>query len=119
MPAFRLPLSGNVTQSINPWTMLFNPVGSQVGLVNIELGQSSQPAVEEEVLTDVASYGKQIGRIEDALMVLLDHFNPTRPLTDHEQQAVDDLREMVGKVAKIKEHHRRSSPQPLSQGEKG
>src|SRR5438132_1462421 len=44
MPAFRLPLSGNVTQSINPWTMLFNPVGSQVGLVNIDLGQSSGPA---------------------------------------------------------------------------
>ncbi len=58
MPAFRLPLSGNVTQSINPWTMLFNPVGSQVGLVNIDLGQSSQPEVEQEVLTDVASYGK-------------------------------------------------------------
>src|SRR5712691_8518093 len=49
MPAFRLPLSGNVTQSINPWTWFFNPVGSQVGLVNIELGQSSNPAVEEEV----------------------------------------------------------------------
>lgn len=60
MPVFRLPLSGNVTQSINPWTWLFNPVGSQVGLVNIELGQSSNPAGEEEVLTDVASYGKQL-----------------------------------------------------------
>jgi hypothetical protein len=55
MPVFRLPLSGNVTQSINPWTWLFNPVGSQIGLVNIELGQSSNPAVEEEVLSDVAS----------------------------------------------------------------
>ena len=58
MPIFRLPLSGNVTQTINPWTWFFNPVGSQVGLVNIELGQSAKPAVEEEVLTDVASYGK-------------------------------------------------------------
>ena len=91
MPAFRLPLSGNVTQSINPWTMLFNPVGSQVGLVNIDLGQSSQPEVEQEVLTDVASYGKQIGRIEDALIVLLDHFNPGRSLTVREQQAIDGL----------------------------
>jgi hypothetical protein len=52
MPVFRLPLSGNVTQSINP-------VGSQVGLVNIELGQSSNPKVEEEVLSDVASYDKR------------------------------------------------------------
>jgi hypothetical protein len=108
MPAFRLPLSGNVTQSINPWTMLFNPVGSQVGLVNIELGQSSQPQVEEEILTDVASYGKQIGRIEDALAVLLDHFNPSRSLTAQEQQAIDDLRELVAQVQKVKQHHRGS-----------
>jgi hypothetical protein len=107
MPSFRLPLSGNVTQSINPWTMLFNPVGSQVGLVNIELGQSTQPEVEEEVLTDVASYGKQIGRIEDALVVLLDHFNPSRPLTGQEQQAIDDLRELVAQVQKVKQHHQR------------
>ena len=106
MPAFRLPLSGNVTQSINPWTMLFNPVGSQVGLVNIDLGQSSQPEVEQEVLNDVASYGKQIGRIEDALVVLLDHFNPKRPLTDQEQQAIDSLRELVAQVQKVKQHHR-------------
>jgi len=106
MPAFRLPLSGNVTQSINPWTMLFNPVGSQVGLVNIDLGQSSQPEVEQEVLTDVASYGKQIGRIEEALIVLLDHFNPSRPLTDQEQQAIGDLRELVSQVEKIKQRHR-------------
>jgi hypothetical protein len=109
MPSFRLPLSGNVTQSINPWTMLFNPVGSQVGLVNIELGQSTQPEVEEEVLTDVASYGKQIGRIEDALVVLLDHFNPSRALTVQEQQAIDDLRDLVGQVQKVKQHHRRSA----------
>jgi hypothetical protein len=107
MPSFRLPLSGNVTQSINPWTMLFNPVGSQVGLVNIELGQSTQPEVEEEVLTDVASYGKQIGRIEDALVVLLDHFNPSRPLTSQEQQAIDDLRELAAQVQKVKQHYRR------------
>jgi hypothetical protein len=106
MPSFRLPLSGNVTQSINPWTMLFNPVGNQVGLVNIELGQSSQPEVEQEVLSDVASYGKQIGRIEEALIVLLDHFNPSRPLTAQEQQAIGDLRELVAQVAGIKERYR-------------
>jgi len=79
MPAFRLSLSGNLTQSINPWTWFFNPVGSQVGLVNIELGQSSNPAIEEEVLSDVASYGKQLGRIEGALLVLLAHFPPSAP----------------------------------------
>ena len=46
MPDFKLPLSGNVTQTINPWTVFFNPIASQVGLVNVNLGNSSNPAVE-------------------------------------------------------------------------
>jgi hypothetical protein len=106
MPAFRLPLSGNVTQSINPWTWFFNPVGSQVGLVNIELGQSSDPAVEEEILSDVASYGKQLGRIEDALSVLLAHFRPERPLTADEEAALDAFKAIVGDIAAVKAKHR-------------
>ncbi|MBV8210854.1 MAG: hypothetical protein JO133_12415 [Burkholderiaceae bacterium] len=106
MSTFRLPLSGNVTQSINPWTMLFNPVGSQVGLVNIDMGESSQPAVEQEVLTSVASYGKQLGRIEEALMVLLAHFHPTEPLTADEEQAIAELRDLVAKVEEVKRRQR-------------
>ncbi len=105
MPAFRLPLSGNVTQSINPWTWFFNPVGSQIGLVNIELGQSANPAVEEEVLTDVASYGKQLGRIEDALLVLFAHFRPERPLTAEEKAAVGALKAIVEEIAAVKAKH--------------
>jgi len=106
MPVFRLPLSGNVTQTINPWTWFFNPVGSQVGLVNIELGQSSNPAIEEEVLSDVASYGKQLGRIEDALIVLVAHFRPERPLTSEEEAAIDRLKDVVSKIASVKAKHR-------------
>lgn len=105
MPAFRLPLSGNVTQTINPWTWMFNPVGSQIGLVNIELGQSSNPAVEQDVLTDVASYGKQLGRIEDALVVLLDHFRPERALTSKEEASITALKQIVAQVAAIKAKH--------------
>ena len=105
MPMFRFPLSGNVTQSILPWTWLFNPVGSQVGLVNIELGPSSNPAVEEEILTSVASYGKQLGRIEDALAVLLAHFHPEKKLTAKEQGAIDDLKSLLGEIAAVKKKH--------------
>src|ERR1700693_5646665 len=106
MPVFRLPLSSNVTQSINPWTWLFNPVGSQVGLVNIDLGQSSNPAVEEEVLSDVASYGKQLGRIEEALLVLVAHFRPARPLTAAEEAAVSGFKEIVAEITAVKTKHR-------------
>lgn len=40
-------------------------------MININLGQSSDPDVEQEVLSDVGTQGKQIGRIGDALTVLL------------------------------------------------
>ena len=73
MPVFKLPLSGDVVQSINPFTAFMT--GGQLGLVNINLGQSSDPAVEADVLSDVATYGKQLGRIGDALAVLLAHFH--------------------------------------------
>jgi hypothetical protein len=77
--------------------------------VNIELGQSSNPAVEEEVLTGIASYGKQLGRIEDALLVLLAHFRPDRPLTAAEETAISALRAIVAEIAAVKARHKRQT----------
>jgi hypothetical protein len=105
MPDFKLPLSGDVTQAINPFTMFFNPVGSQVGLINVNLGTSSEPAIENQVLSDVASYGKQLGRIGDALIVLLKHFQPRGELTKPEKDAIRDLRSMLDSIAEVKERH--------------
>jgi hypothetical protein len=105
MPDFKLPLSGNVTQTINPWTWFFNPVGSQVGLFNINLGTSSDPAVEDQVLSDVASYGRQLGRIEEALVVLLNHFHPKQQLSEDEKLAIADLTTMTDAIARIKAKH--------------
>jgi hypothetical protein len=97
MPDFSLPLSlpfsGNVTQSINPWTF------------NVNLGTSSNPAVEEQVLSDVASYGKQLGRIGDALLVLVSHFRPDRPLTHAEQKSIADLKRMLDEIADVRRRH--------------
>ena len=70
-------------------------------------GQSSAPAVEEEVMTDVASYGKQLGRVEEALLVLLDTYQPNRPLSAAEDKAIEALRSMVAKVEDVKKRHRR------------
>ena len=107
MPTFKLPLSGDVVQSINPFTAFMT--GGQFGLVNINMGQSSEPKVEEEVLSDVASYGKQLGRIGDALMVLLAHFQPQTP---DETEAIAALNEMLEKIADVKEKHKRAAIRP-------
>ena len=110
MPTFKLPLSGDVVQSINPFTAFMT--GGQFGLININLGQSSEPDVEAEVLSDVASYGKQLGRIGDALIVLLKHFNPPAPLDADEAKAIDALNAMLAKIAEVKTKHGRAALRP-------
>ncbi len=109
MPMFKLPLSGDVTQSINPWTSVFNPTGGQYGLINITLGQSSAPEVEADVLTDVAGYGKQLGRIGDALLVLVDHLPKSVQLSKDETAAIDALRELLHDIENIKKRHQKRS----------
>jgi hypothetical protein len=101
MPDLRLPLSGNVTQTINPWTWFFNPVGSQVGFVNVNLGSSGDPALEQQLLEDVGSYGRQIGRIGDALRVLINHV-PLENLNAQERAALDALRDQLDTVDRVK-----------------
>jgi hypothetical protein len=110
MPVFKLPLSGDVVQSINPLTAFMT--GGQFGLVNVTLGQSSEPKVEADVLSDVATYGKQLGRIGDALIVLLKHFNPTDPLTPDESKAISELKKMLNEIANVKERHKRPAMRP-------
>jgi hypothetical protein len=112
MPTFKLPLSGDVFQAISPWTAFMSPIGSQVGLFNVTIGQSSEPAVERDVLSDVASYGKQLGRIGDALIVLLAHFHPAAPLSAEETAAIDDLKDMLRQIADVKEKHERKAMRP-------
>jgi hypothetical protein len=101
MATFKMPLS-ETWSSINPGTALFNPIGSQLGVINIKHGQSSDPDVEQEVLSDVGTDGKQIGRISDALIVLFAHFQPRLPLTPEASAAIDALKEMLNEVATVR-----------------
>jgi len=101
MPTFRLPLSGDVTQTINPWNWFVNMLGNQFGLININLGKSSDPQLEEQILNDVGSYGRQIGQIGDALQVLIRHANLTG-LSSDEQRALNALQFQLDEVNRIK-----------------
>lgn len=103
--SFSLPLSGDVTQAINPWSWTFGPTTSQLGLVNINLGRSSNPEVEQEVLDEVGSYGKQLGCIGDALAVLIRHVKLDE-LTAAERDAITKLRFQLEAIEQIKDGHR-------------
>jgi hypothetical protein len=112
MATLKMPLSGDVVQSFNAFSPAFSAIGNQVSVVNINLGQSTDPAVEQEVLSDVGTYGKQIGRISDALIVLLAHFRPTQPLTPEEAAAIDALKDLLNRVADVKQRHTRPALRP-------
>lgn len=53
----------------NYWTTS----SGQYGLVNIRYGESSNAQVEQEIVENVAGYGKQIGRVLDAVVVLANY----------------------------------------------
>lgn len=98
MPNFTLALApSQLTQSINPWSWTFG----DFSLFTVNLGQSSDPVFEARVLEQVGSYGRQIGRIGEALAVLLDRVDLT-DLSKDEQAAIDDLRRQVEEVAALK-----------------
>ncbi|MBR0678903.1 hypothetical protein GXW74_00240 [Roseomonas eburnea] len=69
MPQVRLPLSGDVTQVINPWTWILQ--GNRLNLLTVNVGYSVDPDLEQEILEGVGSYGRQIGHITEALEVII------------------------------------------------
>ncbi len=91
----QLPLSGAVavTQSFFP--------------ITVNVGRSGNQATEKDIIS-VASYGRQLGRIGDALMVLLNHV-PLEKLAPDEKEAIDDLKCMLRAIAKKKKRRSSSS----------
>jgi hypothetical protein len=95
MADVNLPLSGPVTQTFAPW---------MANYITVNMGNSSDPDIEKAAL-DVASYGKQLGRIGDALIVLLRHLPITAKLSPDEAGAIRDLKSMLNEIANVKHHH--------------
>jgi hypothetical protein len=92
-------------QAINPMT--FNQQGAQFGFINIDLGNTAESDLERKILDKVGSYGRQIGRIGDALEVILKHVK-LGDLNSDEQDALDILKGQVAAVRQAKAVHRAS-----------
>src|SRR6516225_11705346 len=86
-------------QVINPWQFF---QGAQFGFINIELGETAHPEVEQAILDEVGSYGKQLGRIGDALEVLLNHTN-LEGLSPAELDTINVLRGQLAEVKQVKQ----------------
>lgn len=107
LPVLSAPFSGDVTQTINPWTWFFAPSGGQFGLfnLNIDMGPSSNPEVETEIVRDVASYGKQIGRIEDVVAVLIEILG-TGNLSESQKKAFAAFEALMNDIQNVKDRHK-------------
>ncbi len=99
MASVRLPLSGDVSQVINPMSWTTN--ASQIGFFNVDLGSSGDPEIERQVIADVGSYGRQLGRIGDVLGILLQHIDKSS-LSAHEAATIGDFEAQLRAVDRIK-----------------
>jgi hypothetical protein len=106
MPNVRLPLSGDVLQNINPWNWFLK--AGQVGLININLGRSADPELEEEILNEVGSYGRQLGRIGDVLGVLLKHVQPEK-LSEEDREKIYAFKSQLAEIERLKKQRTASA----------
>lgn len=85
---FRSPLSGDVNQDYKPVTTWFSP--------QLEVNFAGDREIETEVVSGVASYGKQLGTLIDAVLELAD---------GEKGDALAKLKALAEQVEKIKQDH--------------
>jgi len=95
-PLGRMPLSGDVTQDIAP------ALSSQLGFINIHQTRSKDPDLEQRIITEVASYGRQLGRLMEAVDVLVRR-QDRAGLTEEDQDALDDLHKLALEIEAVKQ----------------
>ena len=76
-------------------------VGSQFGLININLGKSADPQLEKTILEEVGSYGRQLGRIGDVLDVLLKHVKLS-DLSDDDKKKIWAFESQLTEIERLK-----------------
>jgi hypothetical protein len=83
MALFKLPLSGDVNQLISPITSWWS--GNQI---SVNLGESGSTETVAEILRRVGTYGRQLGRITDAMVVLTKYLPNREQLPPEENDVI-------------------------------
>jgi len=100
MPDFQLSLApSRLSQVINPWSL---SLGS---LFTVNLGNAGDAELEQRMLNEVGSYGRQIGQLGDAVGVLVSLVDRSK-LTDEQKGALEKLDDQLRLVALIKEQRK-------------
>ena len=97
-----------MVEQINMWpfgplftapTSLVQPILPDWSLQRVEVNYAGDIAIEKEVVAKVASYGRQIGILTDAVLALSDK-------VQEDGKPFGQLREIAKEVAKIKDERR-------------
>ena len=96
----RAPLSGDVTQAID--TSVIRSLGQQLGFININTTRAGDAELERRIVEQVASYGRQLGRILDAVDVLIRHDIPDEP-PPGDRRALERLQSLRSEIMAAKE----------------
>jgi hypothetical protein len=106
MAEIQMPWSGDVAQTINPWTWWLRATFGQIGFINVNETDTGDAALEQRIVREVASYGRQLGWISEALEIVLRHAK-YGDLSDDEQDSLGQFKRMLVHVAAIKAGERR------------
>jgi hypothetical protein len=108
-------LSGDVWQDYNPftswWADTFRNAMGQYGFINVNEMQSSDAELEKGIVTDQASYGKQIGRVVEALQAICENLD-TKGWKPDQRKALKSFLHMAEDLAQYKGDH-----QPVTKGD--
>ncbi len=91
--------SNNVAQAVNTAS-----AEGQFGFININQMQSTDIDLEKNITENVAGYGKQLGRIVNALRIVVEHSQFTGLMED-EQAALRKFSHMVEEIDAVRRIH--------------
>lgn len=103
------PFSGDLGQFFNYWTSWlpnqFRGAMGQLGFININELQSDDHELEQSIVENRASYGKQLGRIVEALQAVCEN-SDIRGWTPDQQRAMKDFIRLAEEIDEFKHAHR-------------
>jgi hypothetical protein len=93
------PFENFTIDPMTNWERMYNPQF----IINYN---GDDVGIENTVLRQAGSYGKQLGKLFDVLDVLIAHLDP-QVLKPEEQKALEDFRQLQGVVSRAKEQTRK------------
>lgn len=101
----RFPLSGDVSQIINPWTLWVKSLNQQLGFINVYNVESGDSQTEKKIIEEVASYGRQLGWIIEILDVVVSRLLKPKykDLTEEERKDIDRFYDLIRRIEEVKQ----------------